>query len=172
MVNKDTSTKILEFAKSSFLQNGYQGTSLSYICGQAGVTTGAFYHRFPSKDALFRAVVEPASIELLEKLNCPQENAGAIIPEPCLVFTYTYWDVFRTLIRCKDAPFYAEFYTMLSETLYRRFLQYGGEISRQAHLQFFLPKAYLAGFLEIIRCNYDFETARRSILIMDKFFHF
>lgn len=40
---------------------------------------------------------------------------------------------------------------------------------RQAHLPFFLSKAYLAGFLEIIRCNYDFETAQRNIQIMDKY---
>ena len=169
MVDKDTTIRILRYAKNGFLQNGYQGTSLANICGQAGVTTGALYHRFPSKDALFRAVVEPASNELLENLICPQENVNAIIPEPCLTFTYTYWDVFRTIVRCKDAPFYAEFRTMLSETLYQRLLQCRGELSRQAHLPFFLSKAYLAGFLEIIRCNYDFETAHRSIQIMDKF---
>ena len=104
MVDKDTTIRILGYAKNGFLQNGYQGTSLANICGQAGVTTGALYHRFPSKDALFRAVVEPASNELLEKLICPQENVNAIIPEPCLTFTYTYWDVFRTIVRCKDAP--------------------------------------------------------------------
>ena len=92
-----------------------------------------------------------------------------LFPEPCLTFTYTYWDVFRTIIRCKDAPFYAEFHKMLSDTLYQRLLQCRGELSRQAHLPFFLSKAYLAGFLEIIRCNYDFETAQRSIQIMDKF---
>ncbi len=90
MVDKDTTIRILRYAKNGFLQNGYQGTSLANICGQAGVTTGALYHRFPSKDALFRAVVEPASNELLEKLICPQENVNAIIPEPCLTFTYAY----------------------------------------------------------------------------------
>lgn len=89
MVDKDTTIRILGYAKNGFLQNGYQGTSLANICGQAGVTTGALYHRFPSKDALLRAVVEPAFNELLEKLICPQENVNAIIPEPCLTFTYT-----------------------------------------------------------------------------------
>ena len=141
MVDKDTTIRILGYAKNGFLQNGYQGTSLANICGQAGVTTGALYHRFPSRDALFRAVVEPASNELLENLICPQENVNAIIPEPCLTFTYTYWDVFRTIVRCKDAPFYAEFHKMLSDTLYQRLLQCRGELSRQAHLPFFLSKA-------------------------------
>lgn len=78
MVDKDTTIRILRYAKNGFLQNGYQGTSLANICGQAGVTTGALYHRFPSKDALFRAVVEPASNELLENLICPQENVNAM----------------------------------------------------------------------------------------------
>lgn len=66
MVDKDTTIRILWYAKNGFLQNDYQGTSPANICGQAGVTTGALYHCVPGKDALFRAVVEPASNELLK----------------------------------------------------------------------------------------------------------
>ena len=36
MVDKDTTIRILGYAKNGFLQNGYQGTSLANICGQAG----------------------------------------------------------------------------------------------------------------------------------------
>ena len=49
MVDKDTTIRILGYAKNGFLQNGYQGTSLANICGQAGVTTGALYHRFQAR---------------------------------------------------------------------------------------------------------------------------
>ena len=45
MVDKDTTIRILGYAKNGFLQNGYQGTSLANICGQAGVTIIAFQAR-------------------------------------------------------------------------------------------------------------------------------
>lgn len=169
MINENTTAKILEYAKSGFLRDGYRGTSLAYICEQAGVTTGALYHRFPSKDALFRAIVALASNELMEKLSYSQTDINVIIPDPCLVLLYSHWDIYRIIIKCNDAPFYAEFYEMLGKIIYQRYLQRNCGKTPQTYLGSFISKAYLTGFLEIIRCNYDLETARKSILLLDKF---
>ena len=48
-----TRSRILEAAKECFAQRGYDGTGVAEICRHAGVTKGAFYHHFPSKQALF-----------------------------------------------------------------------------------------------------------------------
>ena len=55
-----THTRILESGKEMFLLNGYERTNLRDLCGEAGVTTGAFYRHFRDKEALFSALVEPA----------------------------------------------------------------------------------------------------------------
>jgi TetR/AcrR family transcriptional repressor of nem operon len=45
-------SKLLDAAFSLFRQRGYSSTSVDDLCAQAGVTKGAFFHYFKSKDAL------------------------------------------------------------------------------------------------------------------------
>lgn len=44
--------KLLEAALSLVRAKGYASTSVDQLCAQAGVTKGAFFHHFKSKDAL------------------------------------------------------------------------------------------------------------------------
>jgi len=44
--------KLLDAALSRIRQKGYSSTSVDELCAQAGVTKGAFFHHFKSKDAL------------------------------------------------------------------------------------------------------------------------
>lgn len=53
----DTLQAILTAAMEEFLEKGFQAASLRNIVKQAGVTTGAFYGYFASKEALFEALV-------------------------------------------------------------------------------------------------------------------
>ena len=62
-----THTRILESGKKMFLRNGYERTNLRDLCGEAGVTTGAFYRHFKDKEALFSALVEPAVNSIQDK---------------------------------------------------------------------------------------------------------
>lgn len=54
----DTLIKILAVAEHEFLDKGFRGASLRTIVKQAGVTTGAFYGYFKSKEELFDALVK------------------------------------------------------------------------------------------------------------------
>lgn len=54
-----TLNKIQQAAIDEFLEKGFRGTSLRQIVKHAGVTTGAFYGYFSSKEALFASIVEP-----------------------------------------------------------------------------------------------------------------
>jgi TetR/AcrR family transcriptional repressor of nem operon len=56
---KDTNakTKILDAALSVIRTNGYAGTSVDDLCEAAGVTKGAFFHHFKSKEDLGIAAV-------------------------------------------------------------------------------------------------------------------
>jgi AcrR family transcriptional regulator len=53
--------EILDRASALFVQRGYDNVSLNDLIADAGVSKGAFYHWFPSKDALITALAERAA---------------------------------------------------------------------------------------------------------------
>ena len=57
--NFPTRNQIQQAAVHEFLEKGFRGASLRQIVKNAGVTTGAFYGYFSSKEALFASIVEP-----------------------------------------------------------------------------------------------------------------
>ena len=54
----ETREVILKSAAKVFFENGFEKTSVKMILKEAGIVTGSLYHFFPSKEALFEAVVE------------------------------------------------------------------------------------------------------------------
>ena len=56
--SEETRSRILEAANLLFSKNGYDTTGVAEICQAAGVSKGAFYHHYPSKQAVFLAVME------------------------------------------------------------------------------------------------------------------
>ena len=56
---KITEQNLIRCAKEEFLQKGYAKANLRDICRRAGVTTGAFYFSFASKEALLDAILAP-----------------------------------------------------------------------------------------------------------------
>jgi AcrR family transcriptional regulator len=55
--------ELLDRATGLFLRDGYDNVSLNDIIADAGVSKGAFYHWFPSKDALIAALAERSAAE-------------------------------------------------------------------------------------------------------------
>lgn len=49
---KKTEEQILQSALTLMREQGYDKVSVRDICAHAGITTGAFYHHYPSKEAL------------------------------------------------------------------------------------------------------------------------
>jgi AcrR family transcriptional regulator len=56
--SEETRTRILEAAVRRFAVSGYDAASVDDICSQAGVSKGAFYHHFPTKQAIFLALMQ------------------------------------------------------------------------------------------------------------------
>ena len=56
---EDTEKNILNTARKHFLKDGFSGASLRNIVKDAGLTTGAFYKYYPTKEALFDALTDP-----------------------------------------------------------------------------------------------------------------
>jgi len=56
--SEETHAHILDAAVRQFAIAGYNAASVDDICSSAGVSKGAFYHHFPSKQAVFLALLE------------------------------------------------------------------------------------------------------------------
>lgn len=54
----DARTRLLEAARDVIRQKGFTNTTVSDLCQAAGVTSGAFFHNFKSKEALGVAAAE------------------------------------------------------------------------------------------------------------------
>jgi TetR/AcrR family transcriptional regulator, cholesterol catabolism regulator len=57
--------EMLDRALALFVQRGYDNVSLNDLIADAGVSKGAFYHWFPSKDALITSLAERSAREQL-----------------------------------------------------------------------------------------------------------
>ena len=76
----DTLEKIQQSALEEFSEKGFLGASLRQIVKNAGVTTGAFYGYFSSKEALFASIVEPHAAALMGRFMQAQ-TGFAELPE-------------------------------------------------------------------------------------------
>ena len=76
----DTLERIQQAALEEFSEKGFLGASLRQIVKNAGVTTGAFYGYFSSKEALFNAIVEPHAAALMGRFMEAQ-TTFAELPE-------------------------------------------------------------------------------------------
>ncbi len=56
--SEETKHRILQTAQQLFAKNGYDATGVAEICAAAAVSKGAFYHHFPSKQAVFLTLLK------------------------------------------------------------------------------------------------------------------
>jgi AcrR family transcriptional regulator len=76
--SEETRARILGAATRLFSSAGYNAASVDDICKQAGVSKGAFYHHFPTKQAVFLALLQDwlkaldAGMESMRKPTVPE----------------------------------------------------------------------------------------------------
>lgn len=56
--SEETRTKILDSASRLFSTRGFGAARVDEICAEAGISKGAFYHHFESKQSLFLALLD------------------------------------------------------------------------------------------------------------------
>jgi AcrR family transcriptional regulator len=63
-----TTARLVEIAREVFTRDGYAGAAMEEIVHRAGVTRGALYHHFGSKEGLFLAVVNSVQAEVGQRV--------------------------------------------------------------------------------------------------------
>lgn len=66
---QQTMQKLIEVAREMFSKKGYLDAAMEDIVKQAGVTRGALYHNFGSKEGLFEAVLASVQQEIGERVE-------------------------------------------------------------------------------------------------------
>jgi AcrR family transcriptional regulator len=112
-----TLQKILEAAKREFLEKGFKSASLRSIVKTAGVTTGAFYGYYASKEDLFEALVGEHYDFLLSRFCRAQKEFAEIPPEEqpdnltstsgecmyeMLLYAYEHLNEFKLILCCSE----------------------------------------------------------------------
>jgi AcrR family transcriptional regulator len=69
--------ELLDIAARSFAERGYDSTTVDDVIRQAGLSKGAFYYYYPSKQALLEGLATAAATRALEALQ-PVMNASGL----------------------------------------------------------------------------------------------
>lgn len=183
---RNTLDSIMAAGKKEFLQKGFRGASLRKIAKDAGVTTGAFYGYFASKEALFRALVDEPAKTCLAKFQEAQDTFANLPPESqpkqmgeisgsCIDwmvdYIYENFDAFKLILCCSDGTEYEQFvHTMviIEEESTHRFLDvlkktghHPREIDRQ--LEHILISGLFSSFFEIVIHDMPKEKSIRYV---------
>src|SRR5262245_40063594 len=95
--------KLMCSASELIRRNGYVATSVDDVCVAAGVTKGAFFHYFPSKEALAQACLEQWDAQTMEMLQSAPFQAASDPMQKlagCMDFFISAFSNPRTLKSC------------------------------------------------------------------------
>jgi AcrR family transcriptional regulator len=107
--SEETRSRILEAAIKLFSNHGYNATSVDHICAEAGISKGAFYHHFESKQALFLALLD-SWLQTIDKAIDASKDKTA--PETFMQMTEAFPYIFETA--GEGLPMFFEFWLQAS----------------------------------------------------------
>ena len=152
---EETRSRILDAAVKRFAIAGYDAASVEEICTEAGVSKGAFYHHFPTKQAVFLALMEG----WLAMIDVGMEAVSKeTVPETLITMTNLLPGVFATAEN--HLPMFLEFWLQASrdETVWKAI------IAPYRHYQEHFSKLIQAGMDEGSLKPVEPEVAAQVIL--------
>lgn len=193
MDEKSTLDKIHQAATAEFLDKGFQRASLRQIVKNAGVTTGAFYGYFSSKEALFASLVEPHAAAVMGRFMQAQSEFSEL-PEAeqpshvgkesseCIMlmvdYIYQHYDAFKLLICCSQGTSYQHFIHNMVEVEVEATYQFMEVLRRQGHeipemdrsLAHIIASGMFNGIFEIVVHDIPYEQAVKNVRQLQQFY--
>ncbi len=187
-----TRENILNTAKEHFLKDGFDGASLRNILKDAGLTTGAFYKYYPTKESLFDALIDPylehiysiydnvlnnfQELSAEEQTNQMTKSSDDGINQ-IIDYVYDNYDNFRLLLKCGDSGKFTDFIHNMVEREVNSTIEYI-ETMRKAEtaipqidksLFHMIATGFFSAVFQIIEHDIDKETAKNNIYQLKMF---
>ena len=192
-VKSTTLDAILNAAKSEFLKKGFKSASLRNIVKTAGVTTGAFYGYFKSKEELFDALVgtqyETAMTAFIEAQNefatLPPENLRdnmGRISGDCLDwmtgYIYQNIDEFKLILTCSEGTKYVHMIHDMVEIEVNATHKFANimknlgypEYSVDPQLEHMLCSGLFSAYFELVIHDMPYEKAKEYVRDLRNFY--
>lgn len=195
MSKPDTRRRIQCCAMEAFLEYGYEAATTRCIAQKAGITAGALYKHFRTKEEIFTSLVDPVYQELscisrrlmdeaLKEIH-PQSFKGFVMASDkanldTINYIYSHFDEFRLMFNYSAGTKYENIRHMIVEQK----LAYGKEflqVLRKEGIEFNafsdeqLHMIYSTAFtplFEIIEHEYPYEEAIQFVSIMTEAMNF
>jgi len=183
---EDTEKNILNTARKHFLKDGFSGASLRNIVKDAGLTTGAFYKYYPTKEELFDALTDPyiehiyqiydRVVEDFEKLSAKEQTSNMSDTsgdgmDQMIDYIYEHYDNFRLLLKCGDSGKFETFIHNMVDREMRSSLEYVKKMKEDGieipivgeSLMHMIYTGFFSSIFQIIEHDIDKETAKRNV---------
>lgn len=183
---EDTEKNILNTARKHFLKDGFSGASLRNIVKDAGLTKGAFYKYYPTKEALFDALTDPyiehiyqiydRVVEDFEKLSAKEQTSNMSDTsgdgmDQMIDYIYEHYDNFRLLLKCGDSGKFETFIHNMVDREMRSSLEYVKKMKEDGieipivgeSLMHMIYTGFFSSTFQIIEHDIDKETAKRNV---------
>lgn len=180
-------------AKKEFLEKGFKTASLRNIVKTAGVTTGAFYGYYNSKEDLFEALVGKHAeyvlnlfhhtIDDFERLPGKEQTARMFDTskkciEKILDYVYENPDAFKLIIQCSEGTRYWDFIHQLvvrevdsTYTYMETLREMGCNIEPlNKELIHMIASGLFSGIFETVIHDMSKEEAKEAVLQMHRFY--
>ena len=192
-IEMSTQQHIKQAAQAEFLSKGFKDASLRSIVKNAGVTTGAFYGYYKSKEALFEALVDTDYQAFLKIYQQAQTSFQQLdddaqlqsmnqVSKDCMEkligYMYEHLDSFRLLLCCKDGTRYEGFIHELikieTEATHRFFdvLRRTGQAVNEIDplLEHMIISAFFSGYFEVILHQMPKQQALTFVKELSEFY--
>ena len=179
-------------AKAEFLEKGFLGASLRNIVKTAGVTTGAFYGYYESKEELFEALVSRVADFIMLGISNAQAGFNQVSDdqkqsrmgefswknmEQELEYVFAYKDEFKLLLLSSAGTKYENFIHQLVEIEKQSTKDYMGTMKKLGHdvpefeddLEHMIISGMFTAFFELILHDIPKETAFSYAKILVEF---
>lgn len=183
---EDTEKNILNTARKHFLKDGFSGASLRNIVKDAGLTTGAFYKYYPTKEALFDALTDPyiehiyqiydRVVEDFEKLSAKEQTSNMSDTsgdgmDQMIDYIYEHYDNFRLLLKCGDSGKFETFIHNMVDREMKSSLEYVKKMKEDGieipivgeSLMHMIYTGFFSSIFQIIEHDIDKEIAKRNV---------
>lgn len=161
---ENTRKRILDTAQAMILDHGYAGVSVDMLIKSLGLTKGAFFHHFKSKNDLARTLIRRFADEGIEFFKNSLERAKKLSDDPLqqfLIIIGLYEEMFEDLTEPHPGCLLASYVMELQ--------QFDEEMREIINEEFFLSRTELARLIEQIMEKYPPNAEVDPVSLADGF---